>query len=386
MATILLVVIYISFLGIGIPDSLFGAAWPAIYQEFGVPVSMANYITVIVAAGTVVSSLFSGKVIGFLGTSGTVAISTLMTAAALLAFSCCDTILPLCLCAIPLGLGAGSIDTALNNYVALHYRASHMSYLHCIGNAGTFLSPFLMSFALAALGNWRSGYRIMFCVQLVIGLATVASLPLWKRSERGAGQEDSIQSRTLTVRQVLGLPSMGPILCMFFTSCAIEFTCGLWGSTYLVESRGLPVEDGALYTAIYYLGMTLGRFLSGLLAPKIPSWRLTLTGERIVCAALVVLLLPLPAAFSALGLFLVGLGNGPVFPNLTHLIPKFFGPEVSRSVMGIQLSVANTGILLTPALFGFLAQQISPGLFPWYILILASALAMSTAAVKKPRK
>lgn len=384
MTTVLLIVIYIAFLGIGIPDSLFGAAWPAIYPEFGVPLSMANFISIIVAGGTVISSFFSSRVIGFLGTAKTVAISTLMTAIGLFGFSCSKSFLPLCLCAIPLGLGAGSIDTALNNFVALHYKASHMSFLHCIGNLGTFISPYIMSFALAVSDNWRGGYRTMFGIQLTIAAITFLSLPLWKTAHSpNLSQAEKVKIRTLSAQEVWNLPNLRPTLSMFFCSCAIEFTCGLWGSTFLVESRGLALDSAAVFAAIYYLGMTLGRLFSGLLSPKLSSWHLIFLGEGILLFALVILLLPLPPTFSAVGLFLIGLGNGPVFPNLTHLTPHTFGAECSQSVMGIQLSVANTGILLTPALFGFLAQRLSTGLFPRYILALYSVLLIGTLVMKK---
>lgn len=384
MATVLLIVIYISFLGIGIPDSLFGAAWPAIYQEFDVPLSMATYISVIVAGGTVLSSFFSSRVIDFLGTAKTVAFSTLMTALALLGFSCCKSFLPLCLCSIPLGLGAGSIDTALNNFVALHYKASHMSFLHCIGNVGTVISPYFMSFALAASGNWRGGYHTMFAIQLVIALITIFSLPLWNKAQSTnlqAKPETSVQ--VLSVKEIWNLPNLRPTLFMFFCSCAIEFTCGLWGSTFLVESKGLALDSAAVFAAIYYLGMTMGRLFSGLLASRLNSWKLIQTGECIILFALVILLLPLPSVFSAVGLFLIGLGNGPIFPNLTHLTPHLFGSEKSQSVMGIQLSVANTGILLSPALFDLLAKHYSTILFPWYILALYSVLVLGTLFMKK---
>ena len=383
MATILLVVIYIAFLGIGIPDSLFGAAWPAIYADFGVPISMGNCITLVVACGTVTSSFFSAKVINKLGTARVVAISTAMTAAGLFGYSVSPGIPAMVLCAIPLGLGAGSIDAALNNYVAMHYRASHMSFLHCIGNVGTVLSPYLMSFALAASANWRSGCRTVFGVQATIAIVTILSLPLWKKMRWGDAEGEEEAPRTLNTKELLSLQSMKPWLLMMFCSCAVEFTCGLWGSTYLVESKGLGLDSAAVFAAIYYLGMTTGRLLSGLLSSKLSSWKLIVYGEIVMTAALVMLVLPLPAAFSAVGLFLVGLGNGPVFPNMSHLTPHIFGREVSQSVMGLQLTVSYLGIMVAPALFSVLAQQITTALFPWYILIITMGLFASTAMMKR---
>lgn len=383
MATILLVVIYIAFLGIGIPDSLFGAAWPAIYADFGVPLSMGNCITLVVACGTVVSSFFSAKVINKLGTSKVVAISTAMTALGMLGYSVSPGLWAMVLCGIPLGLGAGSIDAALNNYVAMHYKAVHMNFLHCIGNVGTVLSPYLMSFALAASADWRSGCRTVLGVQAAIATITILSLPLWKKMRWGDVEGDEEASRTLNTKELLSLQSMKPWLVMMFCSCAVEFTCGLWGSTYLVESKRLGLGSAAVFAAIYYLGMTTGRLLSGLLSSKLSSWKLIVYGEIIMAAAMVMLVLPLPAVFSAVGLFLVGLGNGPVFPNMSHLTPHLFGREVSQSVMGLQLTVSYLGIMMAPALFSVLAQQITTALFPWYILIISLGLFASTAMMKK---
>jgi len=384
MATLLLVVIYIAFLGIGIPDSLFGAAWPAIYADFGVPLSMGNCITLVVACGTVTSSFFSARVINKLGTAKVVAISTTMTALGLLGYSVSPGLWAMVLCGIPLGLGAGSIDAALNNYVAMHYKVVHMNFLHCIGNVGTVLSPYLMSFALAASANWRSGCRTVLGVQAAIAVITILSLPLWKKIRwSDAGAEEEELPRTLSTKEVLALPSVKPWLLMLFCSCAVEFTCGLWGSTYLVESKKLGLDSAAVFAAIYYLGMTVGRLLSGLLSSKLSSWKLIVYGEIIMAAAMVMLVLPLPAMFSAVGLFLVGLGNGPVFPNMSHLTPHIFGREVSQSVMGLQISVSYVGIMLAPALFGVLAQQITTALFPWYILIFSAGLFLSTAMMKR---
>lgn len=384
MATILLVVIYIAFLGIGIPDSLFGAAWPAIYADFGVPLSMGNCITLVVACGTVVSSFFSAKVINKLGTSKVVAISTAMTALGMLGYSVSPGLWAMVLCGIPLGLGAGSIDAALNNYVAMRYKAVHMNFLHCIGNVGTVLSPYLLSFALAASADWRSGCRTVFGVQAGIALVTVLSLPMWKKVRWGdVNGEEEAQPRSLSTKEALALQSMKPWLVMMFCSCAVEFTCGLWGSTYLVESKRLGLGSAAVFAAIYYLGMTMGRLLSGLLSSKLSGWKLIVYGEIIMAAAMVMLVLPLPAVFSAVGLFLVGLGNGPVFPNMSHLTPHLFGREVSQSVMGLQLTVSYLGIMMAPALFSVLAQQITTALFPWYILIISVGLFVSTAMMKR---
>ena len=242
MTTFLLIIIYIAFIGLGIPDSLFGAAWPAIYPEFGIPISLATLVTVIISSGTIFSSLFAARLINRFGTGKITAVSTTATALALLGFSFSGSILHMCLLAVPLGLGAGAIDTALNNYVALHYKASHMSFLHCFYGIGVSLSPFLMSLALAG-GSWRSGYRTVFWFQLGIALLTLFTLPVWKIVRHGLSDEaEEEQSITLGFLEMLKIPKVVFGCLTFVGSCAIEYTCGVWGSTFLVNSRNFQLK------------------------------------------------------------------------------------------------------------------------------------------------
>lgn len=388
MATLLIIIIYITFISIGIPDSLFGAAWPAIYPDFQVPLSSANFVTPIVACGTVISSMFSAIIINKLGTAKVTAFSTLMTAFALLGYSFSGHVWMLCLFSIPLGLGAGAIDTALNNYVALHYKASHMSFLHCFGNIGTCISPYFMGLALSGTAGWRGGYRIMFFFQLVIGMLSLITIPLWNKVSQKPSQAVSITSeepevRTLTLKEILVLPSIGVMWCIFFTSCAIEYTCGIWGSTFLVESKFLAVETAAQVTALYYFGMTLGRFLSGVISSTWSSWRIIHVSQCILAVAVLLLLLPFSAKVSAIALFLVGLGNGPIFPNLAHLTPHIYGKDISQSVIGTQMTFSYLGIMLAPALFGLLAQVFGTGLFPFYNLLLFILHIASTLVITR---
>ncbi len=375
MATLLIIIIYITFIGIGIPDSLFGAAWPAIYPDFQVPLSNANFVTLIVACGTVISSMFSAIIINKLGTAKVTAFSTLMTAFALFGYSLSGHVWMLCIFAIPLGLGAGAIDTALNNYVALHYKASHMSFLHCFGNIGTCISPYFMSLALSGTAGWRGGYRIMFFFQFVIGMLSLITMPLWNKVAQKSENTDvshsaESEARTLTLKELFHLPSLKIMWCIFFTSCAIEYTCGIWGSTFLVESKFLAVETAAQVTALYFFGMTLGRFLSGVISIKWSSWRIIRVSQGILAVAILLLLLPFSTQVSAIALFLVGLGNGPIFPNLAHLTPQIYGKDISQSVIGTQMTFSYLGIMLAPALFGLLAQFFSTGLFPYYNFVL----------------
>ena len=380
MATILLIVIYIDFIGLGIPDSLFGAAWPAIYTEFGLPISYASFVTIIIYGGTVASSLLSAKVINRFGTSKVTAVSTALTAAGLLGFSFSGGLIWLCLFAVPLGLGAGAIDSALNNYIALHYKATHMSFLHCAYGVGVTLSPYLMALALSDNNDWRGGYRIAFFIQIGITAVTLFSLPLWSKIRRinTHDEEEDAAPRTLKLTELIKMPSVRAVWLIFFGSCAIEFTCGSWGSTFLVQSKGMSAENAAKIITFYYAGIAIGRFLSGILAAKLPSWRIIRIGQITIITAIVLLMLPLPVYVAAAGLFLVGLGNGPIYPNLIHLTPKNFGRDISQSVMGSQMAAASIGIMVMPPMFGLLAQGISTDIFPYFLLIMFAVMAVST--------
>lgn len=386
MATVLLVIIYIAFIGLGIPDSLFGAAWPAIYPQFDVPMSYASFVTILVSGGTVISSLISARLINRFGTGKVTAVCTTLTALALLGFSISGSMVWLCLFAIPLGLGAGSIDSALNNYVALHYKATHMSFLHCFYGVGITLSPYLMSLALGAENDWQRGYRIVALIQTVIALITIFSLPLWKKIRDAAPQEESGPVRTLKFREMAAMPTVRTVWLVFIGSCAIEYTCNTWGSTYLVDIKGMAVDEAAEVITLYYIGMTLGRFLSGVLANRLSSWKLIHIGQTVVLIAVILLLLPLPVPAAVAALFLIGLGNGPIFPNLVHLTPRNFGAEISQSVMGTQMAAASTGIMLMPPIFGLLVQGLGVGLFPYFLTAMFLLMIVCTVLLVRGLK
>ena len=381
MATILAVVIFISYIGLGIPDSLFGAAWPAIYSEMSLPVSYANFITVIHASGTIVSSLMSATLIKKLGTSKVTFISTLLTAVALLGFSLSDNIVWLCLSAIPLGLGAGSIDTALNNYVAVNYSAGQMSFLHTSYGVGVTVSPYLMSLAIGD-GNWRGGYRMMFIFQISIALLVLVTLPVWKKVKERRAEPEVIQ-KTVSIPEALKIKRVKPTLLMFMTSCAIEAICLVWGSTYLVEARGVTEEQGAECITFYFLGMTAGRFLSGVVSKKLTPKQIIVIGECITFIALMLIVSPLSLGFATVGLFMIGLGNGPLFPNLTHLVPVHFGFELSQSLIGLQMAASSVSVLLSPIIFGQIAEHIGSHLFPHILIILLILTAAETYCLMK---
>ncbi|MFQ6880612.1 MAG: MFS transporter [Oscillospiraceae bacterium] len=380
MATLLLIVIYIAFIGLGVPDSLFGTAWPAIYTDLNLPVSWASIVTIIVSCGTITSSLLSFWLISRFGTGKITAVSTLMTALALLGFSCSDSMLWLCLCAIPLGLGAGSIDTALNNYVALHYKASHMNFLHCFYGIGVSLSPYLMSLALSK-GTWEGGYRAVFWFQLAIAALTVLALPLWKKVRHAQnGEEEEETPRVLSFPALMKMPKVRMACLVFIGYCALEYTCGTWGSTFLVNAKGAAADTAARMVTFYYIGLALGRFLSGVLAGRLHSRQLVKIGQTILLAAIASLFLPLPSAFCSVSLFFIGLGNGPIFPNMLHLTPELFGKDLSQAVIGAEMATSYIGVLLAPALFGLIAQNVTAALFPVYLLVLYALMITGTAA------
>lgn len=383
MATLILVIIFIDFIGLGIPDSLFGPAWPAIYAEFSLPVSLGSCVSLINTAGTITSSLMSARLIKRFGTAKVTAVSTVLTALSLLGFSFSKSFVFLCLLSIPLGLGGGAIDSALNNYVALHYKATHMNFLHCFYGVGVTLSPYLMSLSLSDANNWRSGYRLAFFIQAVIAVVTVISVPLWKKAAKKNEEEGEIEQKTVSIFRLAKERNVRMAWLMFICSCAIECTCGVWGSTFLVESKGVREDVAAQIVMFFYMGMAVGRFLSGVLAAKLSGWKIIRLGFGVIAIALVLLFLPMGNAVCAAGLFLVGLGNGPVFPNLVHLTPENFGKEVSQSVVGSQMAVAYIGIMLFPTLYGVLAQNVTPDIFPYYVTIFFIALVAASVSLTR---
>ena len=382
MATALLIIIYIAFIGLGIPDSLFGTAWPAIYSEFELPISFGSFVTIIISCGTVLSSVISSKIISRLGTNKVSAYSTLLTALALLGFSFAPNLWVMCFWAIILGIGAGAIDVALNNYVAIHYSATHMSFLHCFYGVGVSVSPYILSLVIAGNFGWRGGYRIAFAIQLIITLLLFLSLPLWRKAHGGENESEENTHKDLSFRSVLKIPGVKMMCSLFIASCAIECTCGGWGSTFLVEYKHLPAEKAAQIIMIYYIGMTLGRFLSGVLAAKLHSWKIIKLGQIVLGLALLLLILPGGVYLCALGMFLIGLGNGPLFPNFNYLTPENFGSDISQSVIGIQMASAYIGIMVAPAVCGLLGQVFGMVIFPFYLILFYAIMIPVTIHVK----
>mgnify|MGYP003300697491 FL=1 len=383
MATLLVIIIFVTYIGLGIPDSLFGTAWPAIYTEFDLPISYSNFVTGLMYTGTIISSLLSARLTKKLGTHLVVALSTALTAVAIFGFSCSHNIIMLCLFSIPLGLGAGAIDNVLNSYVALNYKATHVSFLHCSYGVGVTLSPFLMSFALKNSNDWQGGYRTMFVFQLALTLMCFLSIPVWKKVKEQKAEEE--ETKVVSISKLLKIPIARSSLIIYFGSCAIESVCLAWGSTFLVNSKNLTPDKAAQMITFYFIGMTIGRFVSGVIVNRFNPKNIIVIGELIVFVAIIMTFSKNYYVASA-GLFLIGLGNGPVFPNMTHLTPVHMGREISQSFIGLQGAVSYCSILLSPITFGLLAERFSTDIFSAFQIIAFIMTAIPTFVMLKQSK
>ena len=369
MASFLLAIIYLAFISLGLPDSLLGSGWPAMHTEIGAQLSYAGIISMIIAGGTIVSSLLSDKLTIKLGAGKVTAISTLLTAVALLGFSLSDSFILLCILSVPYGLGAGAIDAALNNYVALHYNSRHMSWLHCFWGVGASISPYIMSFALSNQLGWRQGYSIVSYIQLGITAILFFSLPLWKK--RSNDKNDDNYEAPLKLTEAFKIKGVWMVLLSFLGYCGYETTCGLWASSYLNEYRGVDPETAAGFASFFYLGITFGRFLCGFIADRIGDKNMIRLGSLGMCLGILLILLPLQNEFALAGLLLTGFGAAPVYPSIIHATPDNFGKENSHAIIGIQMAAAYTGSTLMPPLFGFLGEHITMGIYPFYLLFFA---------------
>jgi len=379
MYSILLVIIYISFISLGLPDSLLGSAWPSMYGELGVPVSFAGVVSTIIAGGTIISSFFSDKIIRKLGTGKVTAISVAMTAIALFGFSVSTQFWMLCVFSIPYGLGAGSVDAALNNFVALHYEARHMSWLHCFWGIGATVGPYIMGAYLTGGATWNSGYRMISLLQMALTAILLFTLPLWKE-EKAAGGESEKAQKVLKTGEILKLSGAKAALLSFFCYCALEATCGLWAASYMVMHRGISSETAATWASLFYLGITIGRFLCGFISMKLGDKNMIRLGQGFMAAGVILLLFPGADGLVFAGLILIGLGCAPVYPCLIHETPENFGADQSQALIGMQMACAYVGTTLMPPLFGLIAQHIH---IMWYPVYLAVFVVLMVLAVEK---
>ena len=383
MTTILLFVIYISFISLGLPDSILGSAWPTMYQELDVPVSYAGIIAVIIAFGTIVSSLQSDRLTLKLGPGKVTAISVALTAFALFGFSISSSFLMLCLFAIPYGLGAGSVDACLNNYVALHYKGWHMSLLHCMWGVGAVTGPNIMAYALTNNKGWNSGYFYISMLQIGLTAILLFSLPLWKKRERIV---DGRETKSLSLREVVKIKGVKEVLLCFLCYCGVEQSAGLWASSYLNMYKGVPAEEAARYASMFFIGITVGRGLNAIIALKLKDRTMVRIGLTIIAIWIIVMIIPASSIITLIGLILIGLGCAPIYPSLIHATPDSFGEDKSQAVIGIQMAFAYIGVLALPPLFGFIADFTDISLLPVYITILFVVMLISFERLQKKIK
>lgn len=400
MTQLLLAIIYLAFISLGLPDSLLGSAWPTMYQQFGVPISYAGIISMIISAGTIVSSLQSDRLTKKLGTGKVTAISVAATAVALFGFSFSHSFWALCLWAIPYGLGAGSVDASLNNYVALHYESRHMSWLHCMWGLGATAGPYIMGIALSMGQGWNMGYRYIGIIQVVLTAVLVFSLPLWKGRksttenlqnaemeqllENVSEKADTTAEKALSLREILKIAGAKEVMLCFFCYCALEQTAGLWASSYLTLHKGVSSETAAIFASLFYIGITVGRAISGFITMKLNDTQMVRLGQSIIILGIMAIVLPGSNVLALAGLILIGLGCAPIYPCVIHSTPAHFGADKSQAIIGVQMAFAYIGILAMPPLFGVLASRISVALLPCYLFaILVVMVIMHELLTKK---
>lgn len=396
MATWFLAIIYLAFISLGLPDSLLGSAWPVMYPDIGAAFGSAGILSMVVAGGTIVSSLMSGSVMKRLGTGLVTLISCVLTAGALLGFSMAPSLFWLVVLAIPLGLGGGAIDAALNHYVAENYKAHHMNWLHCFWGVGATLGPILMSSFISDHNSWRSGYAAVSTIQFGLAVILFATLPLWKRVaasrqlERSQsalpeqqGEHGLSRPENSVKVHVLRIKGVKQSLLAFLFYCGVEATVGLWGASYLVGARSITAETAAGWISFYYGGITVGRLMTGFITMKVHNRVLIRSGQLVAIAGAILVLLPLPALASLIGFILIGLGLAPIYPGLLHETPARFGSQNSAKLMGYQMATAYTGSTILPPLFGFVAARTNIAFFPYAVLAFLVLMLISVELVNR---
>lgn len=379
MTTLLLLVIYLAFISLGLPDSMLGAAWPLMRSELGLPLEGAGLVSVIITVGTIISSLLTGRLIRKLGTGRLTTLSVLTTALALLGYSFTTSYLWLCLMAVPMGLGAGAVDASLNDFVARNYSSKHMSWLHAFWGVGATAGPLLMAGMISLTGRWQNGYRSVSFVQFGLVAILIASLSLWKKFDHASVEAHSVK---LSNGSIWKIPGMGPNLAAFFAYCSLELTAGLWFASYLVQIRGVKPETAAAWAASYYFGIMLGRMINGFLTLRFSSKTLIRAGQTSILLGILLLFLP-GNTFSLIGLLLVGMGCAPIYPSMLHETPARFGKENSSRLMGIQMASAYVGLSVAPPLVGLLASRWSLQIFPFALLILLALMVWGSETVNR---
>lgn len=384
MISLLLALIYICFISLGLPDSLLGSAWPVMQLDVGVPVSYAGIISSIILIGTIISSLCSNFFTHRFGAGKVTAVSVVTTAVALFGFSISGEFWMLVLWAIPYGIGAGGVDAALNNYVALHFKSRHMSWLHCMWGVGAVASPYIMSYAITGLGAWTSGYRIVSIIQIVLSVIIFVSLPLWKKGCEKSTEEQ--KTKAFSIKDVFKI--RGAILCFvtFFCYCGMENMTMLWASSYMVKVNGIAPESAAEYASLFFIGITVGRAINGFLTMKFSDKALIRMGASIILIGIILIALPLGLTSSIIGFITIGLGCAPVYPSIIHMTPSLFGEDKSQAMIGVQMACAYTGACIIPPIFGMVANATTFYVLPIFLgFFLFIMTLMHEIVVKKTR-
>ncbi|MCZ9980741.1 MFS transporter [Brachyspira hyodysenteriae] len=367
MVNLLLAIIYLSFISLGLPDALLGSAWPSMYKEFNVAISYAGIISMIISIGTIISSLQSDRLTKKFGAGKITAFSVAATAIALIGFSITHSYWMLCIWAIPYGLGAGSVDASLNNYVALHYESKHMSWLHCMWGIGATIGPYIMGYAITN-NNWNAGYRYISIIQIVLTAILFFSLPLWNKNDEE--NKEKISTKVLSLKEIINIPGTKEIMICFFCYCAIESTTGLWASSYLNIYKGVDIKTAASFGSLFYIGITVGRAISGFITMKLNDNQMIVLGESLILIGIILMIIPTVNIVSLIGFIIIGLGCAPIYPSIIHSTPYNFGAENSQAIIGVQMASAYVGTSIMPPLFGYIANHISIYLLPFYLVII----------------
>ncbi|ALC80199.1 MULTISPECIES: MFS transporter [Bacillus] len=384
MAVFFLIIIYLAFISLGLPDSLLGAAWPVMHMDYGESLETAGLLYMVIAGGTIVSSLISGILIKRFGTGNVTFISCILTASALIGFTFAPSMIWLVICCVPLGLGAGAVDSALNNYVAAHYKAHHMSWLHCFWGVGATAGPIIMSQFITGHGSWRNGYLTVAIIQFALVIILLFTLPLWNRFSKTNQETNKDMVLPEQPRQQvnpLKIKGVKLTLIAFLFYCGVEITMGLWGSSFLVNSKGLAPGDAALWVSLFYAGITVGRLITGFITMKVSNKLLIRSGQIMTVSGALLLILPFPIGFSLVGFMIVGLGLAPIYPCMLHETPARFGKENSQTLMGYQMAVAYSGTTFLPPFLGWVASYFSIGIFPLFILVYAITMLLCSERV-----
>lgn len=406
MFSFLLLIIYLSFISLGLPDALLGSAWPIMHEELKVPLSYSGSVYMLISCCTILSSLKSESLNRRFGTGKITAFSVLLTALAIFGFSMSRSFYMLLLFAIPYGLGAGSVDAALNHYVALHYSSRHMNWLHCMWGIGASIGPYIMGFVLQRGFSWSKGYLLIGILQAGLTFLLFLSLGLWKEKEEDMNDLVKVEmhegeegKKALSFREILRIPGAKECIASFFFYCAIEQTIGLWSGSFMVYSLRIDAKLAASLVALFYFGITFGRFLAGIFSAKWKDEELILGGIAILFLGIVLLFpaglfsgkrlfgMELRQIFVVLSLLFMGLGCAPIYPAIIHSTPYNFGAENTSALIGKQMASAYIGSLSLPPIFGVLAKNFGTELFPFYAVVLGIAmLYMYKQLLKKTKE